>query len=65
MSLATHISMLEDKHYRFENMIEDEANRPMPDFSVIQTLKKQKLLVKEELARLTESIERREGGGVA
>lgn len=65
MSLATHISTLEDKHYRLENMIEDESARPMPDFTVIQTLKKQKLLVKEELARLSGAVERRESGGAA
>ena len=65
MSLTTHISTLEDKHFRLETMIEDEVARPMPDFSVIQTLKKQKLLVKEELARLSDSRQRRETGGAA
>ena len=52
MSLEAHISMLQDKHIRLENMIEDESIRPMPDFSVVQTLKKQKLLIKEELERI-------------
>lgn len=65
MSLATHISMLEDKHYRLEAMISGESSRPMPDFTVIQTLKKQKLLIKEELARLSVEAVRRETGGAA
>jgi hypothetical protein len=54
MSLAAHLATLEEKHYRLEAIIEDEVSRPMPDFTVIQTLKKQKLLIKEELARLQE-----------
>jgi len=54
MSLVTHMSMLEEKHGKLEQMISDEAVRPLPDFSVIQTLKKQKLLLKEELRRVRE-----------
>lgn len=52
MSLFTHVSMLEEKHNRLERMISDESLRPSPDFSLMQTLKKQKLLLKEELLRL-------------
>jgi len=48
------MSMLEEKHGKLEQMISDEAVRPLPDFSVIQTLKKQKLLLKEELRRVRE-----------
>lgn len=52
MSLFTHLSMLEEKHGKLEHLISEEAVRPLPDFSLIQTLKKQKLLLKEELLRL-------------
>jgi hypothetical protein len=52
MSLAAHVSSLEFKHKRLEAMVASEMLRPMPDFTVIQTLKKQKLLIKEELSRL-------------
>lgn len=52
MSLFTHVSMLEEKHGKLEQLISEEAIRPLPDFSLIQTLKKQKLLLKEELLRL-------------
>lgn len=65
MSLAAHISMLKDKHHRLEDLLEDEANRPMPDFSVVQTLKKQKLLIKEELERITVDPPSQKSGGAA
>ncbi len=52
MSLFTHLSMLEEKHGKLERLITDETVRPLPDFPLIQTLKKQKLLLKEELLRL-------------
>ena len=52
MSMTTHVAMLQDKHGKLEGMIHDETHRPMPDFGLIQTLKKQKLILKEELERL-------------
>ena len=66
MSLATHISMLESKHHQLESLVQEESSRPMPDFNVVQTLKKQKLLIKEELARLEVASEQaQQSGGVA
>lgn len=50
MSLAAHIASLEDRHHKLEVHLQDELHRPMPDFAVIQSIKKQKLAVKEELA---------------
>jgi hypothetical protein len=52
MSLFTHLSMLEEKHNKLEKIISEESVRPLPDFPLMQTLKKQKLLLKEELLRL-------------
>ncbi len=52
MSLTAHVAMLQDKHGKLETMIHDESHRPLPDFGLIQTLKKQKLLIKEEMLRL-------------
>ena len=54
MSLAAHLDSLETKHVKLETLIEDESHRPTPDFTIIQSLKKQKLLIKEELERLTD-----------
>lgn len=52
MSLHSHLAMLQDRHTRLEGMIGDEIHRPMPDFGLLQTWKKQKLLLKEEMERL-------------
>ena len=47
---TSHVSALNLKHAGLERQIEQELNRPMPDDVVIQTLKKQKLRIKEELS---------------
>lgn len=65
MSLAAHITMLKDKHTKLEGLITDESHRPMPDFTVIQTLKKQKLMIKEELERITVTDPPRKSGDAA
>lgn len=62
MSLAAHIATLESKHHHLEAMLEDEIRRPMPDFTIIQTLKKQKLLIKEEMRRLRPERKGSSGG---
>ncbi len=59
MSLTTHLTMLQDKHVKLETMIGDESHRPQPDFGLLQTLKKQKLILKEELERLRLMSEQR------
>ena len=52
MSLFAHLESLEDKHLRLESAIAQETARPLPDFSMITNLKKQKLHIKEEMARI-------------
>lgn len=52
MTIHAHLDMLHDKHSRLEGLIGDESHRPSPDFGLLQTLKKQKLLLKEEMERL-------------
>jgi hypothetical protein len=49
---TSHVSALQLKHAGLEKRIEEEMNRPLPDNATIQTLKKQKLRIKEELAQL-------------
>lgn len=49
---TSHVSALQLKHAGLERQIEQELNRPMPDVAVVQTLKKKKLRIKEELAQL-------------
>ena len=50
--MTTHQAALESKHAGLDRRIAEEAHRPAPDAQVIAGLKKQKLKLKEELARL-------------
>ncbi len=52
MPLHAHYEMLQAKHAKLDTLITDETRRPSPDLAMLQTLKKQKLLLKEELERL-------------
>jgi len=49
---TSQVSSLELKHAGIERQIEEELSRPLPDDAVLQTLKKRKLKIKEELERL-------------
>lgn len=48
---TSHVSALQLKHAGIERQIDEEMSRPLPDNAVIQTLKKQKLRIKEQLER--------------
>lgn len=52
MTVHAHLATLQDRHMRLENVIAEESHRPSPDLAMLQTLKKQKLLLKEEIERL-------------
>jgi hypothetical protein len=47
---SAHISALQAKHSGLDRRIADEFTRPLPDMSLVATLKKQKLKIKEALA---------------
>ena len=47
---SSHVSALQMKHAGIERQIAEEMNRPAPDQSMIQVLKKRKLRIKEELS---------------
>lgn len=49
---TSHVSALQLKHAGLERQIERELSRPMPDNAVVQTLKKRKLRIKEELEQI-------------
>jgi hypothetical protein len=42
---------LRGKHAELEHLIEEEENRPRPDPSIVHSLKKQKLKIKDEIQR--------------
>jgi hypothetical protein len=46
----SHVSALQLKHAGIERQLQDEMSRPLPDLTIIQTLKKRKLRIKEELS---------------
>ena len=48
---TSHVSALQQKHAGIEQQIHEELTRPMPDVAAIQTLKKKKLRIKEEISR--------------
>ncbi len=56
MSILSHIEHLQHKHAEFDAMLAAEMAHPLPDFNLIRTMKKQKLLLKEEIARLTRDM---------
>ena len=60
MSLQSHYVVIQDKHHRLEALINEESHRPSPDLAMLQTLKKQKLLLKEELERIRVTDMRRQ-----
>ena len=52
MSMASHLSALEQKHKALERQIEDELSRPSADEIRVRQLKRQKLKLKDEITRL-------------
>ena len=49
----SHSAVLMAKHARLDEQIRDEQHRAAPDTILVSMLKKQKLKIKEALARLT------------
>ena len=48
---ASHVHALQSKHAGLDARLREEMARPSPDTATIQTLKKRKLALKEEIAR--------------
>lgn len=49
---TSHASALHLKHAGIERQIQKELNRPLPDDVIVQTLKKQKLRIKEAIQHI-------------
>jgi hypothetical protein len=56
MSVVSHIEHLQAKHAELESTLSEETARPSPNFYTIKDLKKQKLLLKEEITRLMNTM---------
>jgi hypothetical protein len=52
MSVMSHIAELERKHQALDKQIVEELNRPNKDNTKIATMKRQKLVLKDEILRL-------------
>ncbi|MGE0665242.1 MAG: YdcH family protein [Sphingomonadales bacterium] len=52
MTTEAHLSALETKHHRLDDEISGEMLRPSPDQIRLTSLKREKLRIKEEIARL-------------
>lgn len=50
---STHISALHAKHAGIDQRLRSESSRPLPDTSLLATLKKQKLAIKQEIHNLS------------
>lgn len=48
----SHVSALQFKHAGIERQIQEEMSRPLPDLAMIQSLKKRKLRLKEEIEHI-------------
>ena len=46
----SHVAALQAKHEGLDRRLRDEMNRPAPDEAIVQAIKKQKLLLKQEIA---------------
>ena len=46
-----HTNALQSKHAGLEARLREEMSRPVPDTATVQALKKQKLRLKDEMAR--------------
>jgi hypothetical protein len=52
MTMHDYVESLRSKHAHLEQEIDDELHRPLPDQSVLTRLKREKLRIKDEMARL-------------
>jgi hypothetical protein len=55
MSTVDHIEALKNKHATLEHAIQQENSRPHPDDDTICSLKKRKLMIKDEIVRLSDT----------
>lgn len=52
MTMQDYVQSLQTKHASLEQQIDDEMHRPLPDQATLSRLKREKLKIKDEIARL-------------
>ncbi len=55
MTTQDYVESLRGKHAFLEQQIDEEMHRPLPDQSTLTRLKREKLRIKDEIARLGEA----------
>jgi hypothetical protein len=55
MTMQTHLAELERRHEALEREIEDAQNHPSVDSLTLTELKRRKLVLKDEIARLKDT----------
>lgn len=63
MGIQDYLESLRGKHALLEQMLLDESDRPLPDQAVMARLKREKLRIKGEIARLAEAEQTAEDEG--
>ena len=56
MSIQAHLAELERRHQALENEISEALTHPSTDDLKVAELKRRKLLVKDEIARLSQDV---------
>ncbi|MEM7188817.1 MAG: YdcH family protein [Pseudomonadota bacterium] len=56
MNLSSHLDQLRTKHQTLKTRIKEEERRPGVDHLEIAAMKREKLHVKEEIARLSQDV---------
>ncbi len=51
MHTEAHVASLSQKHQKLDSIITQEEHRPSPDSTLLHELKKEKLKLKDEMAR--------------
>lgn len=57
MTMQDYVESLRSKHAYLERQIDDEMHRPLPDQSTLSRLKREKLRLKDEIARMDDPME--------
>lgn len=53
MGVSARVESLKEKHAHLEFQLERELQRPSPDQEVVRDMKRRKLVLKDELQRIT------------
>ena len=59
MSIQAHVDSLSEKRNQIKEQINAEMNHPLPNFETITKLKKQNLVLKQEMQRYLSTLDKK------